>query len=52
MSQTSVELVFPNGRVELRPVNRNMFTRFRRAAKALGVGEATVVRSVQVTRLS
>jgi hypothetical protein len=49
---TSVELVYPDGRVELRPVTRQMFTRLRRAAKSLGVGETTMVRGVQVTRLS
>ena len=51
-AQMSVELVYPDGRVEFRPVSRNMFTRLRRAAKQLGVGETQMVKGVQVTRLS
>lgn len=50
--EVTVELVYPDGKVELRPVNRGMFTRLRRAAKALQVYETTEVRGVKITRLT
>ena len=52
MNQMSVELVYPDGRIEMRPVTRSMFTRIRRAAKALAIGEKVEVRGVVVTRLT
>jgi hypothetical protein len=48
----SVEVVYKDGRIEYRPVNRSMFTRLRRAAKALRIGETAKVKGAEVTRLT
>lgn len=48
----SVEIVYMDGKVEYRPVNRSMFTRFRRVAKSLEIGKTAEVKGTRITRLT